>query len=63
MYNFPNEPDIRRTVAFFVDDIKLRQLSQLQPKVPDICHNRPKLKSRDVIGKFWTVANERFPRA
>jgi hypothetical protein len=21
------------------------------------------LKSRDVIGKFWTVANERFPRA
>ena len=60
MYSSHNEPDISSSIACFVDDIKRRQLSQLQPKVPDTCHNM--WKSRDVSGKFWTIANEGVPR-
>jgi len=39
MYSFNNEPDISSRFACRVGDVKRRQLSQLQPKVPDTYHN------------------------
>jgi hypothetical protein len=59
-YSFHEERAIRITVASFVDVIKRRPLSHPQPKVPDTCHNMR--KSRDVSGKFRTIANERVPK-
>jgi len=58
-YSFWKWASLHIAVVCFVDNTMLHQLSKLQQKVPDTCHNM--WKGHDISGIFCTNADERLP--